>query len=129
MELWLKILLGILAGLWALSGALWLYLLSLKSMKGSSRVTEVALDQLRHLQKDQTTIISELLAHRTLAETGNYHIAGQMLSHSNAHDERDLGNVYAPPEPDNELPIQGPHVSPELMFGEEGEEPPLPGQE
>jgi len=72
-------------------------------------------------------IVSELLAHRTLAETGNQAIAGMMLQHSNCHDAR-AGQrptpVVAPPQEDG----PGPHVGAEVLWGgdEEGEmHPPI----
>lgn len=82
--------------------------------------------QVRALQKDQATIIGELIAHRTLEATGSQLVASQMLQHSNAHDLREddqftVGKVQEPPEP--ELPIS-PHVADDFMLGED--EPPLP---
>ena len=72
-------------------------------------------------------IVSELLAHRTLAETGNQAIAGMMLQHSNCHDAR-AGQrptpLVTPPQEDG----PGPHVGAEVLWGgdEEGEmHPPI----
>ena len=78
-------------------------------------------------QQNVSMIVSELLAHRTLAETGNQAIAGMMLQHSNCHDAR-AGQrptpVAAPPQEDT----PGPHVGAEVLWGgdEEGEmHPPI----
>jgi len=78
-------------------------------------------------QRDHSTIVSEMLAHKTRLETGNDFLAGQMLQHSNAHDFRAAppAEPARPPEPD---PPQGPHESPELMFGEDLDEMTPPGQ-
>lgn len=115
-----------------------MYLLCCKAMAQSEdaiRQTEVVameiVSQLRHMQQSQTAVISELLAHKTLAETGNMHVAGQMLQHSDALSWRQQ-MAQAHPENDvqpseEELPM-GVHDSPEILFGEE-EEVPLPGDE
>jgi hypothetical protein len=57
------------------------------------------------LQRDQNVLLSEILARRTLEETGNVSFAGQMLAHSNAHGMRTempqvwMPQVWTPPEP------------------------------
>lgn len=101
------------------------------------RQTEVValeiVSQLRSTQQNQTAVISELLAHKTLAETGNMHVAGQMLQHSDALNWR---SQMSQPHPENnvhpseeELPL-GPHESPEILFGQDDDnEVPLPGEE
>jgi len=97
------------------------------------RLTRAMLNQLRVFQRDQNAIVSELLAHRTLAETGNQFIAGQMLQHSNAHDMRagQPRETYGEPpiDEEDELPITGPHESPEIMYGDDEMQVPLPGEE
>jgi len=100
------------------------------SLWGLQRLSRQSMDAVGWMQGNQTSIISELIAHRTLAETGNQIIAGQMLAHSNAHDARNeppLHMVTMPPQQPE--PMQGPHESPEIVFGEEDMIPPLPGQE
>ncbi|MFH0981819.1 MAG: hypothetical protein V2A79_09800 [Planctomycetota bacterium] len=75
---------------WCLAGlAAWLV------YRFSSRL----LAGLEKAQRDQSVIVSELLAHRTLAETGNQAIAAQILAHSNAHGARTEVPVVWTPEP------------------------------
>ena len=132
--------LALLAGATALTALALLYRLARTAMEeaqcaraDASGLTQRVLDNLTAMQQSQTTIVSELLAHRTLAETGNMHIAGAMLQHSNAHDFRAQagGDLFTPASaaaPESGLP--GPHESGEMMFGEEEEfEPPRPGAE
>jgi hypothetical protein len=122
MDTWLP--LSLLAAVIVLSGLSYVALLLVY------RVTNRAMAQVERMQRDQSNIVGELIAHRTLAETGNAQIAGQMLAHSNAHDVRaEIPEVFAPPAetPDPEIPA-APHVSPEVVFGEEEiGAPPLPG--
>lgn len=71
---------------------------------------------LEKAQRDQSVIVSELLAHRTLAETGNQVIAGQILAHSNAHAARtEMPQVWTPPQPEREE-LQ-PHESNTMEIG------------
>jgi hypothetical protein len=90
-----------------------------------------AMNQTESMQRDHTMIVSELLASNTIKETGDQFTAGQMLSHSNAHDMR----KHQPPIPQSFQPdqddIMGPHVSPEIQYGLEDDfmAAPRPGEE
>jgi hypothetical protein len=91
------------------------------------RLCQQAMFAQQRSQRDTSSIVSELLAHWTLAETGNQVIAGQMLAHSNAHGMRtELPQVWTPTQefPGNEI---GAHESPEIQVGvEEDIEIPAP---
>lgn len=79
---------------------------------------------------NQNAIVSEVLSHKTLAETGDRFIAGEMLRHSNAHDFRQ--NQPPEPPPLKLEDAQGPNLSPEFQLGGEDFEtftPPTPGEE
>jgi hypothetical protein len=103
--------------------------------ESDAAVSKMLLDQLDRASRSQVTIISELLAHKTMVTTGDKFIAGQMLQHSNAADFRAavaqppmrVPPVDKPPEPQ----AQGPHVNLEELYGgdEEDLNVPKPGEE
>lgn len=111
----------------ALSGTILPWLVVLWAFRGMGRTNGQLCLFLDKSQRDHATIVSEMLAHKTLTETGNQFLAGQMLQHSNAHDFRAAPPIepIRPPEPE---PTQGPHDSPELMFGEDLDEMTPPGR-
>jgi len=58
-------------------------------------------------QEDLSSIVSELLAHRTLADTGNLHLAGSILQHSDLHDHRRMPPIHIPEPPEEPMPRAG----------------------
>ncbi len=86
------------------------------------------------LQRDQSRVISEMLAHKTRLETGDSFTAGQILQHSDNHDRRagvpDIPQSFsAGITADDDVQAVGLHESPEILYGEDLAEPPGPGVE
>jgi len=87
------------------------------------------------LQRDQSRIITEMLASKTRLETGDSFTAGQILQHSENHDRRSSApeipqsfKAGIPAEEDN-VAAMGLHESPEVVFGEDIGDVPRPGVE
>ena len=97
----------------------------------SYRLSGRMLAALERLQRTQSMVIRDLIALRTRTDTGDTALANQQLIHSNAHDTRMNDMPWTPPMDGNEEVIipQGPHISPEIMFGDDDTQPPFPGEE
>ena len=117
----------------AVGGVVLPWIIVLCILRAQTRVYGHLAQNVERAWSDLGMITSELLAQRTLAETGNAALAGMMLQHSNAHDNRE----QQPPPVNRATPViqppedttQGPHVDAEMLYGgeEEGEmHPPRP---
>ena len=90
-----------------------------------------AMDQTESMQRDHSSIVSEVMASGVAKETGDNFTAAQMLKHSDNHDHR---KEYTPPIPQSFMPeveeAIGPHISPDVLYGDTDDmEPPIPGEE
>lgn len=76
------------------------------------------LDAQEAMRRDVHMITSQLMAARTLAETGNIHIPSKILDHSNAYDMR--GQMPEVPTPEAEPADDEVNRSPDVVMGDEG---------
>ena len=99
----------------------------------SYRLNGRMLSALERFGRTQSMIISELIAYKTLKDTQNEMLANQQLTHSNAYDARMGMNAqpWTPPMGDEEEVIipKAANISPEIVFGDDGESPPFPGED
>lgn len=101
----------ILFGLWAIAPT-WIAVIM------TYRLCARVMGSLERLQHDTHSIVSELLASRTLADTGNYHLAGDLLRHSDAHDRRGASPFTVPAAPEPPFPVAL-HESPQYELADD----------
>jgi hypothetical protein len=82
------------------------------------RITAQLLRSLAQLSRDQSSLVSELVAHRTMADTGNYQLAANVLQHSDAHDHRQVPRIHVPEPVEEKLPL-APNQSPEFRMADD----------